>query len=648
MLLSDIKGIGEKRILALNKQGFRTPLDLMYYFPYTFADTRVSADLAKAEPGETAFIRGTVTDCTFRYLRKGLNMVRARIRTEYGEVTCTWFNQKFIEKALIGEVGVYGTVEKFKSCVSLKAPVLVKGSGIVPLYRPLQGVPGNVLRDALKAVFERVKVMSVIPEKITASFGLPELNGCFRELHFPTDLEKAARARQTIETDRIAYELACYTLVRRRAGKARFSYGHEDELEAFVEKLPYELTADQRSALEEITSSMRAGGMNRLLQGDVGCGKTVVALLAMYYASLNGYQSALMAPTELLASQHYNTALKLFADTGIRVEFLSGSQSKAQRDAALFNLRYGNADMAIGTHALLSGNVTFKNLSLTVTDEQHRFGVNQRGALEEKGICADTLVMSATPIPRTIALTYYGDLEQSVIRTMPRRKAVTFTRLVPEKKRESMFEYLLQRAVAGENAYIVCPRVEEDDDLVSAEKLYKKLSLTPLGPYLGLLHGKQKDAVKRDVMDAFQAGRIRILVTTTVVEVGIDVKEATSMVVWNAERYGLSQLHQLRGRVGRGEKDSYCFLVSDGPPPERLTYFVKCADGFELAEYDFRTRGAGDFIGTRQHGGGMGITAETISLAREIADAALNDESVCAEIGRYAGDGSEMRYIPLN
>ncbi|MCI8434859.1 MAG: ATP-dependent DNA helicase RecG [Clostridia bacterium] len=646
MLLSEIKGIGEKRVLALNKQGFFTPLDLLYFFPYAYVDTRTPCDARACADGQAVFVRGTVADKSFRYLRKGLTMVRARLKTEYGDVHCTWFNQKYITAALEGEIGVYGTVEHFKSTVSLKAPVLIREDGIVPLYRPLKGVPSNVLKSALAAVFRRVTVKSVIPDTLTAAFGLPALNDCFRQLHFPTDAEQAETARRAIEIDRLAYELACFRLLKARKVPAPRAYKMREPVETLLARLPYALTDGQKTALEEILAGMRgADPMNRLLQGDVGCGKTIVALLAMYYAAVNGYQAVLMAPTELLAAQHYKTALALFADTDIRLAYVTGSQTAREREDALFRIRHGDAGIVIGTHALLGENVHFARLALTVIDEQHRFGVNQRAALEAKAEAADTLVMSATPIPRTVALTYYGDLEQSVIDTMPRRKAQTFTRLVPSGKTDAMYEYLREKAAAGESAYIVCPRVE-DEELTSAASLYARLSKTALQPYLALLHGKQKEADKRRTMDMFAAGEVRILVTTTVVEVGIDVADATTMVIMDADRYGLSQLHQLRGRVGRGTKDSYCFLLTESEPPERLRFFVQCGDGFRLAEYDFRTRGAGDFLGTRQHGGGIAVTTDAMDIARKLADATMADETIRSDMENFTSDG--MKYLTLN
>lgn len=646
MLLKEIKGIGEKRAAALNKQGFYTPIDLLYFLPYGYVDTRVPVDIRNCADGEQVFIRGTVIEKNLRYLRKGLTMVRAKLDTCGGIVVCTWFNQKFIVSALNGEVGVYGTVERFKTTVGLKGPVLVRGDGIIPLYRPLKGVPAKVLREALEAVFRRVTVKSVIPDRLTAQHGLPELHACFRQLHFPTEMQSIETARRAIEIDRLAYELACFRLIKsNRAAHAR-TYGSPDGIEPYIERLPYRLTEGQQTALQEILDGMRAEKtMNRLLQGDVGCGKTVVALLAMVYAAVNGYQSALMAPTELLAAQHYRTALGLFGDT-VRIACVTGSQTPKEREDALFHIRHGDADIVIGTHALLGENVAFSRLALIVVDEQHRFGVNQRAALEDKADAPDMLVMSATPIPRTVALTYYGDLEQSVITTVPQHKAKIATRLVPPQKREKMFAYLGERAAAGESSYIVCPRVEDESELTSAEALYRELAATSLAPYLGLLHGKQKEVEKRAVMQDYVAGKIRILVTTTVIEVGIDVPTATAMVILDAERYGLSQLHQLRGRVGRGDKDSYCFLLTEKDPPERLDFFMHCDDGFRLAEYDFRTRGAGDFLGTRQHGEGFAITAETIETARSLAADAVADPEIRADVRRFTGDG--MKYLTLN
>ena len=653
MTLSDIKGIGAKRIEKLKQAGFYTPLDLLSHFPSKYVDTRRDSVLDDCADGEDVVVTGVPTETpVLRYVRKGLTMVRVKLRLDSGEtVACTWFNQKYIVAKIAGRITVTGKLERFKSAVSIKAPTIVPQGGIIPIYAPIKGLPQNVFLEALKQVFDRVTVGCMLPAAVRAQYGLMDHNAAFRILHFPKDLDVLAAARKTIAIDRLAFELTGFRIAKRcRNRKTRFYPDKQRELEDFIATLPFALTVDQRTALDEIIASMHAEmPMNRMLQGDVGSGKTIVAMLAMYYAHLCGYQSALMAPTELLATQHYRTALRIFAQTDVRIECLSGSMSKVRKEEAQFNIRYGNAHMVIGTHALLSEAVSFESLALVITDEQHRFGVGQRGAFENKSDAADCLVMSATPIPRTLALTYYGDLEQSVIRHAPAAKAAIFTKFVPEQKRQGMLEYVYDKALQGEQTYLVCPRVE-GDELTSAEELFKKLLSTKLRPYLGLLHGQQRDDVKNAVMNDFLVGRIKILCTTSVIEVGIDVPEATTIVIYDADRYGLSQLHQLRGRVGRGTTDSYCFLVSDvRSARERLAFFAGTSDGFALAEYDFRQRGAGDFIGTRQHGG-EALDPDTVAVARSIADTLSNDPAYVKTIVEVTGDytAARLKTLTLN
>ena len=654
MTLSDIKGIGAKRIEKLNKAGFYTPLDLLNHFPVRYIDARQDTVLREANDGDAVVVTGTPAETpAVRYVRRGLSMVRVRLVLDTGEtVWCTWFNQKYIVSRLTGRVTVAGRLERFRSSMSVKGPLLIPGGGIVPVYAPIRGLPQSVFLDALRQVFARVTVRCMLPETLRRECGLMDHDRAYRLLHFPVDAESLDAARRTVAIDRLAFELTGFKIAKsKRRVKAHSYADKEAELEAFTDRLPFRLTDDQNAALSGILNDMKKNvPMNRMLQGDVGSGKTIVALTAMYYACLNGYQSAMMAPTEILAVQHYKTALRLFAGTDVHLEFLSGSASKARRDAALFNIRSGSAQMVFGTHALLSESVAFRALALVVTDEQHRFGVSQRGAFENKSPAADCLVMSATPIPRTLALVYYGDLEQSVIAHAPKAKAKVTTRLVPVKKREDMLAYVREKAEAGEQTYLVCPRVEGDDDLVSAEELYAELGRTALKPYLGLLHGQQKDSVKTAVMEDFYTGKIKILCTTSVIEVGIDVPQATTVVIFDADRYGLSQLHQLRGRVGRGSTDSYCFLLSDtASAGERLAYFCRTDDGFALAEYDFRQRGAGDFIGTRQHGGAV-LDRETVEAARALSDRLVSDPAYAASVEAATGDyaAAYLKSLTLN
>ena len=399
--------------------------------------------------------------------------------------------------------------------------------------------------------------------------------------------------------------------------------------------MPFSLTEDQKTTIQQILDDLKNGSCNRLVQGDVGCGKTVVAMCIMYFAYLNGYQSVFMAPTEVLAFQHYKTAINYLEDKGVKVAYLSGSIKKSEREKTLERIANGEVNVIVGTHALFSSDVAFKNLSLVITDEQQRFGVKQRSAIENKTIDADVVAMTATPIPRTLALTLYGELQVSTIKTLPQNKAQIKTRFIPEQKIDSMWNYIVDKANAGEQTYVVCPTIEEDEDsaLSSVKEVYEKAKQL-LGDSVGVIHGQLKEETKNRIMNQFALGEIKVLVATTVIEVGIDVKNATTMVIYNADRFGLSSLHQLRGRVGRGDKESYCFVLTDNESEsvkERIDYFCSCSNGFDLSEYDFEKRGGGDFLGTAQHGGSgeFEFNADTIRTAKSISDTLLSDENYC-------------------
>ncbi len=668
MKLGDIRGLGEKRIQKLQTAGITSPASLILYFPYKYLDLSVTPDFDALKDGdEVAFYCTVAKEPVFKYVRKGLDFVKAEVEVGGKTVSCTWFNQRYVKKQLVvgKKIVISGKIKRFKTKFEISAPQIVKelprGGKIIPLYKTVKGLPMSVLTEAISVCADAVTVNGYLDASDAKRFNLMPLNDAVKILHFPTDMEKVRIASRSVALENLSYTLAVFSILKLGGqGSRKFVYGdNRDKLDNFIGKLPFVLTRDQRTAIDDIIGSLNGSmRMNRLLQGDVGSGKTVIAFLAMYYAALSGYQSVLMAPTEILAKQHYKTALKLFNGENINVEYLSGAQSAARRAESLFNIKNGVADMVIGTHSVISGDVEFARLSLVITDEQHRFGVAQRGNLENKSFGADSLVMSATPIPRTLALTLYGDLEQSVIKTVPKDKAKILTRIVPMGKISDMYGYIKQDAQKGKRSYLVCARIDDDDDrLVSAVGLYKYLEKSFSDVGIGLLHGQMKDADKNRIMRDFYDGKISVLVTTSVIEVGIDVKEAANMVIFNAERYGLSQLHQLRGRVGRGNIDSYCFLPLDEvgeSSRDRLENFVKNSDGFALAEADFETRGAGDFLGTRQHGrnsalGLERITPELLMRAKEICDYVLSNPKLQKAVAESAGGGGEyIKSLTLN
>lgn len=655
MKFEDIKGMGKSRIQKLKAAGISCPLDLLLHFPYKYVNLSEKADISKLNDGDELTVCGTVVnEPKIQYLRKGLKMTKAVLNTCYGEIEAVWFNQKYIASALPNGKTVYvtGKIKKFRNKISLSAPVMFhpSGNGVLPLYRNIPGIPQRVFSEAVDMLLSRAEVFGYIPDSVRKKYKLPSLGDAFKQVHRPDSVESAYAAARALSLEKLSYTLSMYTLAKSAKGHGKkFVYAAEkDALSKAVKALSFELTDGQKAALEDILTSLRGDvPMNRLLQGDVGCGKTAVALLAMYYAYICGYQSVLMAPTEILAVQHYKSAIAFLEKLGARAVLLCGSMGKKEKDDALFKIRTKAADIIIGTHALISDGVEFNKLALIITDEQQRFGVNQRGNLENKAVGADILVMTATPIPRTLALCMYGELEQSFIRGLPSGRPEIVTRIVAENKFESMFEYVNERASFGERTYIVCPRIEADDEeeLVSVTEMYSLLKAKYPSAALGVIHGKMKDTEKSEIMNKFICGDTQILISTTVIEVGIDVPAATNIIIFNSERYGLSQLHQLRGRVGRGTLKSYCFLPFAGDVPERLKFFCTCNDGFELSEYDFAQRGAGDFIGTRQHGESndlpVKIDSELIEAAKAISEATLGIEEARQKLRACLKDGAE-------
>ena len=658
MQFSDIKGMGKSRIQKLKEAGFNEPLDLLLHFPYAYVDLAAPVDFSALRDGDTLTVCGTVAnEPKTQFLRKGLRLCKAVLSTPHGQVEAAWFNQKYIAAALPHGKTVYvtGKVKKFRNKITITAPTILHPNGktVVPLYRRIAGVPQSVVDEAIDLLLARTEVRGYIPDGVRARRGLPSLGNAFSRVHRPATLAEAQGAAYALSVEKLSYTLAMYRIVKDAhvRGKKRMHAVPPEKLQAATDSLPFALTKGQQTALRSVLTAMRGDtSMNMLLQGDVGCGKTVVALLCMYYAYLCGHQSVLMVPTEVLAMQHYRTAIRLIEPLGAKAVLLTGSLRKEDRENVLFAVRTHTADIIIGTHALLSEDVVFPDVSLVITDEQQRFGVGQRGALENKAAGADSLVMTATPIPRTLALCLYGELEQVCIDTLPSGRPEIVTSIVPPHKVEDMYKYIAARAALKEQTYVVCPRIDADDEenLISATGMFSLLRQKFPNMSVGLLHGRMRESEKADTMAAFARGDIAVLVTTTVIEVGIDVPAAVHIVLCNAERYGLSQLHQLRGRVGRGSVKSYCFLPVDGQVPDRLRYFCSCCDGFLLSEYDFAARGAGDFIGTRQHGDRddlpVKIDAALIEEAKAVAEDMVCDTDVRERLREGLTDGAE-RYV---
>lgn len=616
-----IKGIGEARAKALEKLDIFTLYDLVSYFPRDYEDRSAVKYIADVTDGESCCVKATVaTAPTLARIRKGMELVKFRIADESGAANVTFFNQSYVKRNIVrgGVYTFYGRFSRMGFHLELNNPVYEKENAgsvntgrIVPVYRLTSGISRNVLSNAIEQGLKAADglLKGVLPEYIEKKYGFISSQQAYRAIHFPKDMAEAASARQRLIFEEL-FTLACALgSMKNRNTERSGTVIPMPETEKFYSSLPFELTGAQKRTVHDILADMASGrAMNRLVQGDVGSGKTVVAAAAVWAAALAGYQSAFMAPTELLADQHYNTFTKLLAPFGVKTVLLKGSMTAKQKNETHGLIALGEADLVIGTHALLSENVVFKNLALAVTDEQHRFGVKQRAALSEKSDDPHVLVMSATPIPRTLALIIYGDLDVSVIDELPPGRKKTETFAVSEDKRERLNGFIRKTVAEGHQVYVVCPMIEENEDLGlhSAEEHFEQLRDVVFPDLrVALLHGKMKAAEKAEIMHRFIGGEIDILVSTTVIEVGVDVPNAALMVIENAERFGLSQLHQLRGRVGRGADKSCCILMRgsrSAESDERLRAMTKLSDGFRLSEEDLRLRGPGDFFGSRQHG----------------------------------------------
>lgn len=663
--LTNVKGIGPKRAELFGQLRVCSVRDLLYRLPRDYLDYSKATPVCQLVGGENVAVQVRICGATRYFRMKGMTVLSAPAQDETGRLTLKWFNQPYRSGQIkTGEI-VYacGKVLR-KNGVLLINPALSQGlPGILPVYATVKGLNQRAWRESMLAALEHVwnGVCDPLPRSILEKYHLVPLALALRHAHFPVSREALELSRKRLDFENALLYFTILELQKSdRLCQNGFSFDTSGVLQKLLVKLPFSPTRSQLRVIEEIAADMRTPApMSRLLQGDVGSGKTAVAIYALCVAAANGKQGALLAPTEILAEQHYSSLQEIF---GTSVVLLRGGMKKAQRDAALAKISDGTALCVVGTHALISEDVRFYDLGCIVTDEQHRFGVRQRAAMLEKGTRPDLLVMSATPIPRTLALILYGDLELSVIDELPPGRIPVRTSVIPPNKRADMYRYLENQAREGVQSYIVCPVIEENDalDIPSVDALYKELKKELPNTRLGKLHGEMKESEKDRVMRAFRAGEIDVLVTTTVIEVGVHVPNACIMVIEGAERFGLSQLHQLRGRVGRSTKQAYCFLLcktQGHSENERLKTMAQTNDGFLIAERDLLLRGPGDFIGTRQHGddgtgalfGAMDIkTLELASrAAREILDCKGEESARLIELAleRF---GSGMAEIAMN
>ena len=605
--LGDIKGFGPKRLEALEKRGIACSQDLIERLPTGYRDTTHPLFPAQMTEGRIGCFEGFVTGKPQLHRVRGMQWVSATVADECGKIRCMWFNQSWMKDRLFDtqHVVLYGRAVRKKSGLFVINPSLEEPGSIIPSYAAVPGVGQKPLRDAVRLLLDEYDEPDVLPASFAARHGLMDRRQALEAAHFPQDFDTLARAKE-----RLAFEelLLFQAAVSGAAGGRKPALPldvKEASIEAFYAHLPFPPTGAQRRAVNEIAEDLKKDrAMARMVQGDVGCGKTMIAFCALYLCAMAGGQGALMAPTEILAGQHFKSAVEMLAPLGISCGLITGRMTAAQRRRAREAIASGEWQVVIGTHALVSEGVEFDNLRLVVTDEQHRFGVRHRTMLEQKGFAPHVMVMSATPIPRSLSLVLYGDLDLSVIDELPPGRTPVRTRIVPEEKREGLYSFIKAEASKGYQTYVVCPLVGEqemdDPDIRSAAQVQRELqeALAPLS--VGLLHGRMKGQEKEETLERFYAGELNVLVATTVIEVGVNVPRATVMVIEGAERFGLAQLHQLRGRVGRGAQESWCFLLAEAN--DRLKTLVSTNDGFVVAQKDLEIRGAGEFFGTRQHG----------------------------------------------
>ncbi len=650
--LQYLKGVGPARVEVLNKLNLYTVRDIVEYFPRTYEDRGTYKKIGELVDGETTTFKAVLASSVNETrIRKNMTIYKAIAKDDTGSIILTWFNQPYVKKQLKtdGEYAFYGKIKNTLGRIEIQSPVFEeigkeKNTGrIIPVYPLTNGITQNVFRTIVENATNEMKnkYLEVLPEWVRVQNNLVDINYAMKNIHFPDTLQDFEKAR---------YRLAFEELLVMQLGLLRFkitgeknyegiSFNKDEKMNELLSTLPYKLTNAQMRVWREIDNDMKSEkSMNRLVQGDVGSGKTVVATLAMFKAVKNGYQATLMAPTSILARQHYEGISKMLKPFGIIVELLTGDVTKKNKTLILDRLKSGEIDILIGTHALIEDNVEFKNIGLVITDEQHRFGVRQRKILSSKGQKTDTLVMTATPIPRTLAIILYGDLDISIIDELPPGRQKIDTYAVRRNLEDRVNNFVKKEISAGRQAYVVCPLVEESEEMSGVKSVTEQLEYYKkvFDEYrVEMLHGKMRPKEKDEIMTRFKNAEIDILISTTVIEVGVDVPNATMMVIENAERFGLAQLHQLRGRVGRGKFKSYCILKYDSKSDivqKRMDIMQKTNDGFVISEKDLELRGPGDFFGTKQHGlpefkiANLFVDVPILKKAQVVANTILEDD----------------------
>ncbi len=670
MQLTSLKLISDKREKDFNKLGIYTVEDLVRHFPKDYLDLRNITPITQVYHNDIVLTCGEILSVDEnKYARRPF--VKAKCRQGDCLFSVIWFNQMYVaEKLHPGEFLFYGRVQnKYGMEVSLVNPTFEEAStdgksklqGIIPVYSLSGKLTQKLMRYEMQQALDKLIITSCIPFGIQRKYGLMRLKEAYTKVHFPETEEDYRQGSERIALEEYFLLLSAFKVIKGGTEDARLNRYDvtRAQLDSFIARFPFEFTSGQKAAVEDIWTNLKGPQkMNRLIQGDVGSGKTAVAMAAIYMAVKSGYQAAMLAPTEVLAQQNASVLRRYFPD--YNVVCLTGSMTAREKKQAKALIQSGLVQIVCGTHAILQEDVVFSNLSLVVCDEQHRFGVAQRASLTDKGEGCDVIVMSATPIPRTLSLIFYGDLDVTTIKDKPKDRQEISTSIIPERKYNDMLKYVAAQAKQGNQTYFVCPKIEEDEEgtIMSVTELFNDLVQKMPGVRLALLHGKMKEKDKNTIMDSFKAKEYDCLVSTTVIEVGVDVPDATTMIIYNAERFGLSQLHQLRGRVGRGDKKSYCFLlmgVESEDARRRLNVLKSCSDGFQIAEEDLKIRGGGDFLGTRQSGRmltdikNLKFPVEVVFTAKKLSDEAFDSEEDITELKKLAaGKYESLKDIVLN
>lgn len=671
MELSEISGIGKVREKALEDAGIFSVNDLINYFPYKYYDFTKTEPFA--EDGVVRLIKAIVVENPkLVRIRKTFSFVSAKMQDEVGhQFTAIWYNQTYVKSQLyLGiELYLYGKNSPTKKntfvVVLFKNPKNLDKLGYLPVYHAIGNLGQKVIHDSINFVLKNTEISSFVPDFLLQKYNLMDLATAYAQIHNPDQDVSLDVCQERVQIENLLPLLAIneHDKVTGRVEKLQKCNNLVSLRDEFISLLPFGLTLDQKNAMNDIDKDLSSRlSMNRLLQGDVGSGKTVVALYGAFVAAKNGYQALIVAPTEILANQHFSTITKLLNQNYIKVTLITGSMSTAEKNLAYREVESGEAKIIVCTHAGLSDKLKYRNLSYIVIDEQHRFGVEQRAKLKEKGITPDVLVMSATPIPRTLSLVVFGDLDISFIENRPKPQKIT-TNIVIKSKQNDMWNYIKDKMRSGSKVYVVCSKIDEENDdeeaiKFSAKNMYSFLCKVFDSHDIGLIHGKLSKSAQNKMIESFKYGIIKLLVSTTIVEVGVDVPDADIMVIATPERFGLATLHQLRGRIGRSGQDSYCFCLADNLSEksyERILYFKTHTNGLDIADYDLKTRGAGSIIGTNQHGVDTSklayFSATSYSTAKQILEHIKQNPSAYVRLlqkGKEIKDKTETKNIVLN